>query len=318
MEKSLSAIIQHERGDSRNGDTDSIPDIDFVRWNQYAQTRLVSLISKSYNWVFLEDVDIPLEANEAIYDLNRNVVFGTRIVEVRYSFDGQEKNFIRLTPTPDRYVRIREPGTPIFYRRRNGAVEVEPAPATTRGTLRVTYERQRDAVDIQRGKVVGVPAGAVINLVDPFAGGDLTAETQSILTASNKNFKRYICISNLDGRRLLTNGVISSSSTTSVTLAADVSTYLESGVTLANLENMMLTTGKYSSTHSELTDECEPYLVEYTNRRCMNRDSSADWDTVDSALQEIERDIVSAYNIPDKDRKLIPISNWEMLIPEYE
>lgn len=318
MEKSLSAIIEAERADSRNGDTDSIPDVDFVRYNQYAQDRLVSLISEAHNWVFLETVDLAVTASTTLYSLNRNVIFGTRIVMVEYSYDGAERNFRRLMPTPNRYQRLTSPGRPTYYRRRNGQVEIEPPPAVTEGTLRVTYERQRDKVDIKRGKVTGTPASATINLTDPFTGSTLSTETQALLTATDKSFQRYICISNLDGTRLLTNGVISSSTSGTVVLAANVSTYLESGVVLADLANMMLTVGKYSSTHSELPDECERYLTEYTNRRVMTRDSNVDWDQVDAGLQEIEQDIVMSFKLPDKDVKSIPISDWAIMIPGYE
>lgn len=318
MERSISAIIESERADTRNGDTDSITDIHFVRYNQYAQDRLVSLISKKYNWVFLDTVDLSVTAAQTIYPLNRNVLFGTRIVQVEYSYDGAEANFRRLMPTPNRYQRITTPGRPIYYRRFNGSVEIEPAPDITQGTLRVTYERQRDRLDIKRGKVNGTPSGAVINLVDPFTGGNLTTETQLLLTATDPTFQRYICISDLDGTRLLTNGVVSSSTATSVTLAANVSTYLESGVVLADLANMMLTTGKYSSTHSELPNECERYFTEYTNRRVMLRDSNVDWDQVDAELQAIEAELVDSFGVPDKDIKHIPISDWEIWIPGYE
>ncbi len=318
MDRSLSAIIEDERADTRNGDTDSIPDRDFVKYNQYAQDRLVSLISAAHNWVFLETVDIAVTANTTLYSLNRNVLFGTRIVQVEYSYDGAERNFVRLMPTPNRYQRLVTPGRPVYYRRRNGQVEIEPPPAVTQGTLRVTYERQRDRVDIKRGKVNGTPASATITLTDPFTGGNLSTETQLLVNSADQLFQRYVCISNLDGTRLLTNGIISSFTATTIVLAANVSTYLETGVVLADLANMMLTIGKYSSTHSELPNECERYLTEYTNRRVMNRDSNADWDQVDAELAAIELDIVQSFKLPDKDIKHIPISDWAIMIPGYE
>lgn len=319
MDKSLSAIISAERADSRNGDTDSIADIDFVRYNQFAQDRLVSLIATQHSWVFIEKVDIPIVAGTSLYSLNRNVLFGTRLVQVEYSYNGLEANFQRLMPTPNRYQRVTGSGRPIYYRRTNGQVEVEPVPASTEGTLRVTYERQRDRVDIKRAKVSGTPSGTTINILgylDPVPS--ITTETSDILTPTNQKHVRHICICDPDGTRILTNGVISSYSAGVITLAANVSTYLEAGKALVDLANNLVTSGKYSSTHSELPNECERYFIEYTNRRVMTRDSSVDWNEVDTALKEIELDIVNSFKIPDKDVKPFPISDSTMLIPGYE
>lgn len=318
MQKSISAIIEAQRADSRNGDTDSIPDADFIRYNQYAQDRLVSLITLAHNWVFVKTKDINIVGGTDTYDINDNVAFGTRIIQVRYSFDGQEKNFRRLTPTPNRYDRLTTPGRPVYYRRVHGAVQIEPTPSVTEGVLRVEYERRLDTLDIKRCKISGTPSGTSIGVQDAFAGGVLSVELQTPWLSAAKTHDGYCSVSNFDGVPLLYAGRVASNTDSLLTLAANVSTYLISPYTLADLSGMYVTAGKYSTTHSKLPDEAESYLIEYVNRRVLARDSGSDEVVIDDILKEIEAAIVLSFKMPDKEVKSIPVSDWNMMIPGYE
>lgn len=317
MLNSIAKIIQGQRRDTRNKDTSSIPDKDFVRFNQYAQDRLVGLITLSHPWVFIQHQDLPVTVDETTYQVTDNLALGTRITNVEYSFDGAEANFKPLTPVPDRYQRLTSGGRPRYYKRVHGAVEIEPMPKVTEGTLRIYYERRPDTLDTKRFKVTSV-LNKVITGTDPFTGSTMSTEATEMLTTTDEEFCQYISMSNFDGTPILYAGKVTSVSTTTITLENNVSTYLRTGYAAGDMVGAIVTCGKYSVTHSSLPDEAEEYFNEYVNRTILGRDLRKDLITKDAILQRIEKAIVDSFKVPDKDVKRIPISDWNMMIPGYE
>jgi hypothetical protein len=71
--------------------------------------------------------------------------------------------------------------------------------------------------------------------------------------------------------------------------------------------------GKYSSTHSQLPDICEKYLLEYCNMRIFVRDSSTDQAEVAILMQKIEATLKQAFAEPDSDPDRIPIIDSSFL-----
>jgi len=313
VDKYLGDLITAQRNDTRNPDTNAITDSEFVRYNQYAQNMLFGLITKVYSWLFIESEDVSIVANQQDYTVADNISFGTRIIQVEYSFDGQEKNFVRLRPTPNRYQRVTTPGRPRFYRRLHGVVRVEPTPVTAEGTLRIHYERALDSLNIRQARVNGTPSGAVIDLTHSSFGAP-SADVEALFVLGT-----YICLTNAAGTPLLYNGVVSSynAGTDALTLSANVSTYLQSGYALADLADSYLTVGRFTTTHSKLPNEAEQYFIEYVNRCLHNRDSSKQWAFTDKNLTELAGMIIASYNVPDKDVKSFPVDDWDLLIPGY-
>lgn len=315
MDKSLETLIDAQRKDSRNnGDEESIPDAEFIRYNNYAQERLYNLIAKAHKFLYVSYKDISLVAGTRSYTVPDNVLADTRIVLVEYSPDGVERNFRRLPPTSDRYTFSNASGAPRSYRRGIRSITIDPIPNASTGTLRVHYERAMDRLDVRRAQVNGTPSGAVIDLTNATFGAP-TAANEALFVKNT-----YVCVCDAFGTPMLYNGLISSydAATDALTLAANVSTYLVGSYTLANLADGYLTLGKYTTTHSALHNICEEFIHEDVVRRVFKVDSSDDWNESSEHFKELAGDILSVYSTVDKDRKTIPIVDYEMMIPGYE
>lgn len=313
MQKYIGDIITQQRHDTRNTDVEAHSNDVLLNYNQYAQNRLYGSISLLYNYAFEESQDVAIVANQSSYEVTDNLAFDSRITSVWYSPDGSEAAFRPLRPTPNRPDRLTTGPRPIFYRRRKNKILIEPTPIVAQGTLRIIYERALDRLALRRGRVNGTPSGTDIDLTH--SSGAPTTDDEALFTENT-----YVCISDPFGTPLLYNGVISSynAATDVITLAANVSTYLVSGVTLADLANAYITLGKYSTTHSKLPDEAEGYFIEWVNRKLHAVDSSVQFADTDEMLKEIESTIVQSYRRPDKDVKPFPTVDFDLLITEYD
>lgn len=307
MDRYIGDIISDQRLDTRNDDTSAISNSDFVRFNQQAQDRLYGLISLAYSYAFEYTADINIAANTDAYTVDDNVAFGMRINAVYYSPDGTTSSLRRLRPTPNRPDVLRQGTRPRFYRRRRNQIVLEPIPTQAIGSIRVHYERALDRLALRVARVNGTPSGATITVdnEDSDLTGNLTAD-------------EYICICDAYGTPMLYNGIISDFSSPTLTLTADVEDYLETGYTLADLDNGYITVGKYTTTHSSLPNEAEGFFIEWVNRKLHNLDSSEQFDETDRLLAEIRDTIVASYELPDKDVKSFPISDFDLLILEYD
>lgn len=312
MQAYVGDIIQNARLDTRNADDIptstnqvGIETKDFLRFTNYAQQRLQGRISKVYPVMFEAQQEISIVAGTAAYSINDNVYLGTRIRKVEYSHSGQVADYYPLPPS-DPYNTYNSSGRPCVYHRRDGYIVLEPIPSESTGTIRVTYERTLDRLDVRRGRVNGAPSGAVIDLTHSTYGAPSTDDEALFVSG------QYVCVSDYYGTPMLYNGVISSynASTDALTLAASVSTYLVPGYSLANLTDGFITLGKYTTTHSKLSDEAERYLTEYTTRRIFKRESSDDAVAIDAELEPIEQELINSYKIADKDVKPIPITDY--------
>lgn len=314
MQTYIGDIITNVRRDTRNAD--DIPSStnlvgiqtdDFLRYANYAQERLQSRIVKAHPFTFEETIEISLVANQQSYTILDHLLYGTRIKKVEFSSTGLAMDYRRIPPT-NPYCFYNGTGYPQAYSRRNGNVLLEPTPSATTGTIRVTYQRALDRLELRRDTVSGTPSGATIHLTTA------SSDIETRLASTN-----YICISDKFGTVMLYNGVVSSysPSTDTITLAANVSTYLVTGYTLANLSGAYITLGQYTTTHSKLPDEAERFLSEYMAKRVFKRESSKDSIEIDKELLAIELDIVALYENPDEDIKRIPDSDYNYLLYSF-
>lgn len=320
MDRYVGDLISDIRHDTRNEDIESHPDSEILRHLQYAQDKLFSLITLSHNWVFEQEMDITIEGDVAKYAINDNLSYGTRITNVFYSHDGDERHFVRLKPSSFRPNRVFYRGHPVEYIRQHGAIILQPVPETTRGTLKVIYERSLDRLSLRIAKISEMPTTADITITQ----NDQTEFTSEKEAATEALFTplKYFCINNFDGAVMLYNGKISSYEASTNKFVADplnLNQQLATGYTLNDCaDDGYLTLGKYSTTHSDLPNECIPYLVEWVTRKLHASDSSDQFLESDRILKEMERAIVASFKLPDKDVKPFPIADRELLIPGYD
>lgn len=295
------------RPDSRNesyNSTTGISQDDVLRYTNYGQERLQSLILATSPGSFQSEVIIPLVANQESYAIPDRLYAGERIVNVEYSPTGQVRDYYTIRERGISYRNTSAASFPSFFIRRSGYLLLNPIPSGANGSIRVTYERQLDTLAF-RLATAGVVAGAVLNF-----SSEVTSFTYNLSNA------QYVCVSDAYGNVMLYNGVVSSYiAGTSVTFAANVSTYLVTGYTTGNLAGGYLTTGKFTTTHSKLTDPCERYLEMYPVAKMFGRDDAVgSRKAILEELEAIETDIVKTYQDPSKNDHEIQISDSDMLI----
>lgn len=309
--KYVGDLISDARSDTNNTDLVSIPSADFIRYLNYGQDRLFGLILQTSPNSFQKEVIIPLVAGQESYEIPDRLYL-ERIVQVEFSPTSEVRDYYKIYEV-SLARRSSYPGLyPRNYMRRDGILLLTPVPDSAVGSLRVTYERDLDEIELRRGRVNGTPSGAIVDLTSSTFGAPSTAD--EALFVENA----YVCISDAFGTVMLRNGLISSYNAASdeVTLAANVSTYLVTGYTLANLANGYLTVGKYTTTHSKLRDPCERYLIAYANWKILARDAA----TAAKALpyekekNQIELELVESYGHPDKDDETIQVENPDLML----
>lgn len=298
----LITLARQRTGNVDYSATSGIPDSLMVRTVNHAQSHLQAAILAVFPNEFHTKLEISLTSGTQEYTITDNVFMNNKIVLVEYSQSGNATDYYPLRQGHVFDVRTSQ-GQPEFYVRRNGKIVLSHVPSTTSGKIRVTYDRAVDALDIRRGTVNGTPSGTTLVVTNP----DEASLPLNFTTAE------YFCISNRFGDVLLYNGKISSydSGTNTITGAANISTYLVSGYTLANLASQYITFGKYSTTHSKLPEPCERYLEVYLQKRALTLDESETSLEEDAELKMIESDILNSYTEESRDVDYIPILDRE-------
>lgn len=290
--------------DTTTGATVSgIPDELFCEWANDAQDHLQAAIIAAFPNEFITQQVINIAANTESYAINDNVFINNKLVCVEYSNSGNASDYIVLDQGT---IRDRQTysGSPAFYIRRSGQILLNPIPSTSRGTIRVSYYRELDDLDIKRAQVNGTPATNVI-----------TVDSMSTVEQLRVNAAEYLSVCDIHGTPMLYGAKISTSGAlTTITLEANVSTYLLSGFTLANLDNGQVVLHKYGTTHSQLPQNCERYIKTYMQKRALTIGESNTSLEEDAELLKIEEDILESYKDESRDVEFIPVLDEEILL----
>jgi hypothetical protein len=157
--------------------------------------------------------------------------------------------------------------------------------------LRLQYVKKIPRIDIRRG---------VITSLTPLTITSVPTGTDFALTD-------YLSIVDKDGDQKVTNiyitgynsgtGVIS---TTATLTGASIGDYVVYG---AN-----------ATTHSELPELFEKYLMEYCAMRIFHRESSSDTNFASQLIQKIETDLVDLYSEDHQDTKEVVVTDYSNLV----
>lgn len=289
--------------DSTTGVTRSgIPDDLFVEWANDAQDHLQAAILAAFPNEFVSEKTINIVANQEAYTISDNVFINNKLICVEYSFSGNARDYEILDQGT---IRDRQTysGYPNFYIRISGQILLNPIPKSSQGTIRVSYYRELDDLDVRRAQVNGTPSGSII-----------TVDTMSAVEQLRVNAAEYLSICDAHGEPLLYAAPISTSgSTTTITLTSAVSGFLVSGVALAGLDNGIVTLHKYGTTHSKLPTNCERYIKTYMQKRALTAGESNTSLEEDAELLKIEEDIIASFNDESRDIEFIPIIDEDII-----
>lgn len=261
-----------------------------------AQEHLQASIVSLYPEEFTGQKIVSVTASTEAITVPDNVFINNKIIAVEYSHTGLVADYERL---PQKTLIERDTSTavdPSFYIRRGAELLLNPIPTTTRGTVRITYYRALDRLEVRRATISARTLTATqLTALTLSTTGDYATDLQSA---------DFLCVNDKNGVVTMYNIPITSydPSTGVVTLSAFT---FASGETAAVSD--FVTIGQYTTTHSKLPWTCERYLKLYAQLRTLKKDSSDDALLEDHDLTRMEESILTAYATVDEDLHEIPI-----------
>lgn len=306
MSRLVDYIIDDVREQTENeefSDTYGIEDSEFLRFLNDAQYRIHALIVQKHPQVFVSEQVYTVVNNQSTYSLPSNIYLKNKVTEVEHSYDSDVENFMPLKPTVLVNRRPNLEGDPEFYIRKSNSIIITPIPNSGSATLRVSYVKKIDALDKRRGKVLTSTLDSSALTVTALTLDTTTFDNDT--TQLNKS--SYFCIVDKDGEIKMRNVKFSSIDSGTGVVTIDSSFVYVSGESISVGD--YLVSGQNATTHSELPDSIERYLISYANWKILKRDSSIDSQDAVQELAQMEFEIVASYSDISDDIMEIPNIN---------
>lgn len=298
---------------SANADgTLAISDEEILQYLNDAQDRMQNLISSTKNVakIFSTQEVLTLVANQEAYSLSNRVLLNKQIEQVEFSSTGnltdyvvlEKLNFFNRNTNTDNY--------PVGYIKRGGQILLQPTPSVSGGTIRVTYERELDDLDIPRGVISSIGSGTSTS----FASLTLSAAANSYETTTpGWSTQRYCCVVDAYGTRKAYNIPIASYDT-----GTNVITPTGSSFTYNTTFDSEIVAGdvavfwEFHTTFSQLPDSCERYLIHSAAAECFHKDSSNDYENEMERVNAMEKEILAALASQTSEVQFVPqLNRWE-------
>lgn len=303
----ITDIRRISRNQANPDGTVSIPDEEILQYLNDAQDRLQGLIcaTKGIDKIFSSQSVISVAAGQEAYPIPDRLYINKSMDLVEFSYTGISTDYVVL-PKLNLFNRnTNQDSYPVGYYKRGGQVFLIPIPSASTGTIRITYERTADDLDKRRGgvqSVAGLTATGFTSLVV-----DSTADETSTPSLSSID---YVCIVDKDGARRAYNIPVASYIAGTNTLTPAAGFTFQTGETIAAGDYVVF--GKYRTTHSQLPDEAESYLIHYAVESILHKDSSDDVTTQSAKLRELEESFIRGLTAQTSEIQRIPqLSYWE-------
>jgi hypothetical protein len=293
------------KNEANTNATLAITDDEVIQYMNDAQDELQGLISsiKNIDVIFNTENIISLVAGQQAYTIPDRVLLNKQIDQVEFSATGNLGDYVVLDKVSTFNQDTNSSNYPVGYYRRGGQIFLTPIPSTSAGTLRVMYERTCDDLDKRRGTVQSVSG--------------LTSTTFTSLTvasdadeSSNPNLSTidYVCIVDKDGVRKAYNIPVGNYDTgTNVLTPAAGFVFALAGDTI--VAGDFITFGKWRTTHSQLPDSCEMYLIHYAAEMMLHKDSSNDTAMQSEKLAALRKQILKSIASQTGELQRIPQFN---------
>jgi hypothetical protein len=295
----IELLISHIRKATENQDVAGISTAEFVQYMNDAQDRLQSLITAKHpeSEHFAAEGFINLSNAVEAYDL-RNMVDVNGVSFKSRILASNSVNLVERTQGdsyfPLKMISSKERTNGYGYFLRNNDLILSPiAQGTVNKGLRVVYAKKLRDLSIRRGVITGVGAGSITLTTLGDATDFLDTDYICVVDRDGVNKGDSIAIDTWTPG----TGVITTASSLGTAAIGDYVTY-----------------GEFSTTHSELPDTCERYLIAYVEMKIFMRDSSADATAQASIVQTMEADIVELFSDNTGDTQHIPISATDYMI----
>lgn len=208
-------------------------------------------------------------------------------------------------PVPQVSPRERTVGFGYFVR--GNSVIIAPMPATLNTVLRVTGMKRLYNIDKRRGKIsssssVGGKTTFVLSGIP--TGTDFADVDRVTLVDANGSILQYTEPS---------TGKVTYYNNLQVDSFANPNLTVVLGSVPSTSTGCYIVYGEYSSSHCEVDDFCNRYLIESAVMRVQMRDSSRDVSSQSALVGALESEIMASYAQLGNDATMIPVNSTDYL-----
>ncbi len=290
--------VQRATENERVGTNDGISLEEYYQYFTDAQTYLQREILKVNNKAFRTSTTWSADGTED-YDLPFDYFARNQVATLEYSETDDEADY-RVLEQVTQLERYSDVGRPSQYILQGETILVNAYPSV--GTFRLTYAKRLPRLEPRRSTVSS-------RTVTSTALTALTLTTTSPFTSSDYNLADHLTVVDFNGtvkmRGIPYTAV--NSSTGVVTIYGSSYTF-PSGSTAPVGDYIVL--GQYASTHFGVDDVCEDFILAYTQKRILNRDSSLDSAEITADMMQMLANIVDVYS-DDADINQVPVTNYD-------
>jgi len=318
----LERLISQVRRLTDNEEFDNDPDNplgittqEIAEYLNDAQANIQSQISATHPKVFIETTTIDLVAKQELYDLPSDLYLDGRIVSIETKFSEKASDYTNLR---QKHIKSRLPDVesdiPYAYIRIAKQIAIQPIPSRSwTDGLRITYQHKLPSLGFRIGQVSATQtSGSELTRIDLNAS-PTKAQDSTLPTLAEHYIEQFDELTVVDK-----NGVAKA-------VGIPVSTYdpttgyitPESGHELGALETISagdyIVGGENSTTHSELPDTCERYLIAYAAWKVLKADSMVDSKDQERELGLMLQEIINAFREIDEDQIELELSEEWMI-----
>jgi len=275
------------------GENAGVQDEEFIQALNDAQEEIQTLLNSLFPTILVKQTVFSGSANIDTYDIPSDCFMGTRIENLEYSPTGNAQNYYVIKKGAPKERINGVSGNPSFYIRQGTQLIIQPPPQGG-GTFRLLYQRIIPVLDKRRATVSSAVLDTTARTIT-----SLYLDTTVDLDDAALIEQNYITIVDKNGVVKMQGIPVDSINTGTGQVNVSAGFVYDAGQTIAAGDYAVR--GKYSSTHSQLPDLCEKYLLEYCNMRIFVRDSSTDQAEVAALMGKIEDTLKNAFAQPDND-----------------
>ena len=322
IKKRVEALIKQARRISDNEEFDNDPsnplgiiDDEVVAYMNDAQDNLHARISEVHPKLFISEDLTDLVAGQERYALPAELYLGGRLEHVEALFSNTAGDYYTLQA---KGIKSRlasfETSFPNFYIRSGEDIIVQPRPSQGRTDgLRITYQRQLPELDIRRGKVTASTI-ATDNVTDitidisPLLNRD--ADLPQIAERTLEDFD-FITIVDSQGNIKMDDIPLDSYDPLTGIISIVAGFNRTTGETISVGDYVL--GGSNSTTHSQLPQTCQRYLIAYAAWKILKRDSMVDLKDQERELVAMLRELVDSFREISEDQEEIELDDWGMI-----
>jgi len=250
------------------------------------------------NDLFLKDYTFNLVRGKDEYDLPIDIYAKSSIDSVAVSFlNGLSQTFLPL-----KKVSRKQRGFTFGYFIQESQVIFTPKPQSPLN-IKLTYQRKLPSPSLRVGKIDTI-VGNIINL-DP-----------TTYISGVTDYSDFICIVDKNGK-VLNTSTDSAGNTVYVPIGLneDISGALDVTAVTGAVAGAYVVSGKYASSHMQLPEECEKYLIIALERMIQYRQSSPDVKVSDLFSAEELSAIKEVFADNSYDDAKPPVTEWQEWLP---